>query len=228
MAAHGQVGTATRISARTHHRLRTGRRLFDAALAEFRRRGVAQAQIEDIVRRAGVARGTFYLHFPTKDHVMMELVRIKQQGIVRDLDRAPKATLQEFLVRMAERMWEDAARKRPEIWHEMCAVIVRHADEMRSADNPLVTRLVERLEHAQREGQLRGDIAAFDLASLFLPGIYGLLQMKLGASRSEVRAALRDTVDIFVRGAAPVEGAAGHTARRRRRIQAVSKGEGSR
>ena len=32
----------------------------------------------DIVRAAGVARGTFYLHFPTKDHVLMELLRRRQ------------------------------------------------------------------------------------------------------------------------------------------------------
>ena len=67
---------------RTRHRLKTRDRVFAAALAEFRRVGVASAQIEDIVKTAGVARGTFYLHFPTKDHVLMELLRRKQNGIV--------------------------------------------------------------------------------------------------------------------------------------------------
>jgi AcrR family transcriptional regulator len=60
---------------RTRRRLAPRDRLFEAAIAEFRGRGVAAAQIEAIVNAARVARGTFYLHFPTKDHVLLEVLR---------------------------------------------------------------------------------------------------------------------------------------------------------
>src|SRR2546427_12989398 len=70
---------------RTRQRLETRDRIFEAALAEFRRAGVAAAEIEDIVWAADVARGTFYLHFPTKDHVLIELLRRQQ----RELGRTP-------------------------------------------------------------------------------------------------------------------------------------------
>jgi AcrR family transcriptional regulator len=41
--------------------------LVDAALAVFSAHGVADGSVDDIVRAAGVAKGTFYLYFRTKD-----------------------------------------------------------------------------------------------------------------------------------------------------------------
>ena len=37
--------------------------ILDAALEEFAAKGYAGARMEDIARRAGVAKGTLYLHF---------------------------------------------------------------------------------------------------------------------------------------------------------------------
>jgi len=49
--------------------------LLDAARAEFGRRGVDGARVEDIARRAGMSKGAFYLHFRTKEEVFGELLQ---------------------------------------------------------------------------------------------------------------------------------------------------------
>jgi AcrR family transcriptional regulator len=46
-----------------------------AALAEFSRRGFAATRIDDVARRARVAKGTIYLYFKDKDALFQELVR---------------------------------------------------------------------------------------------------------------------------------------------------------
>jgi AcrR family transcriptional regulator len=46
-----------------------------AALDEFTSRGFAAARLDDVARRAGVAKGTIYLHFRDKDALFQELVR---------------------------------------------------------------------------------------------------------------------------------------------------------
>ncbi len=46
-----------------------------AALAEFARRGFAATRIDDVARRARVAKGTIYLYFKDKDTLFQELVR---------------------------------------------------------------------------------------------------------------------------------------------------------
>ena len=41
--------------------------ILDAALDEFSARGFAAARLDDVAKRAGVAKGTIYLHFADKE-----------------------------------------------------------------------------------------------------------------------------------------------------------------
>ncbi|HEX4291065.1 MAG TPA: TetR family transcriptional regulator, partial [Trebonia sp.] len=52
------------VSGRDAQRQQTRQRVYAAALAEFKRTGMAAADVGDIAAAAGVARGTFYFHFP--------------------------------------------------------------------------------------------------------------------------------------------------------------------
>ncbi|MFY3746658.1 TetR family transcriptional regulator [Anaeromyxobacter sp. Red801] len=49
--------------------------LLEAAREEICRHGLAHARVEDIARRAGISKGAFYLHFPTKDAAFAEIVQ---------------------------------------------------------------------------------------------------------------------------------------------------------
>jgi AcrR family transcriptional regulator len=198
-----KAATAITYPSRTRHRLQTRDRVFDAAVAEFRRAGVAAAQIEDIVRAAGVARGTFYLHFPTKDHVLLELLRRKQEGVVGRLQASRATSVRPFLRRCVELIVDDATAEDPALYHEMLSVVARRAPEMRSAPGPLVGAVVEFLQRAQERGDLRSDLTPFDLGAVFLPGVYGLLQMRLDEPDDGLKRALYRVVDIFVRGVSP-------------------------
>lgn len=47
--------------------------LLDAAEKLFAERGIEATTVEDITRAAGIAKGTFYLHFVSKDHLIAAL-----------------------------------------------------------------------------------------------------------------------------------------------------------
>lgn len=49
--------------------------ILHAALDEFAARGFAAARLDDIAKRAGVAKGTIYLHFRDKEALFQEIVR---------------------------------------------------------------------------------------------------------------------------------------------------------
>jgi len=49
--------------------------ILDAALAEFAEKGFAAARLQDIAARAGVAKGTIYLYFESKEAVFTALVK---------------------------------------------------------------------------------------------------------------------------------------------------------
>src|SRR6201987_3588488 len=70
-------------SAREAKRLQTRERLMGAAIAEFKRSGMAQADVGAIVTAAGVAHGTFFFHFPTKEHVLLELEHREEGSIAK-------------------------------------------------------------------------------------------------------------------------------------------------
>lgn len=56
--------------------------LLAAAAAAFAEKGIAATGIGDITTRAQVARGTFYLYFPSKDAVVAELWRRYVEGFM--------------------------------------------------------------------------------------------------------------------------------------------------
>jgi len=84
----GSAPVVAAVPARARQRLETRERVFEAAMREFRRAGVGAAQVEDIVRAAGVARGTFYLHFPTKEHVLLERAARDQAAVAERSSRS--------------------------------------------------------------------------------------------------------------------------------------------
>jgi len=68
------------VAARSQPRSRaddTRARLFSAAVRLFAQHGYADTTVDRIVRAAGVAKGTFFIHFATKDAVITELVRVQ-------------------------------------------------------------------------------------------------------------------------------------------------------
>ena len=49
--------------------------IIEAAMEEFISRGFAATRLDDIAKRAGVAKGTIYLHFTDKESMFEELIR---------------------------------------------------------------------------------------------------------------------------------------------------------
>src|SRR3984957_5628825 len=81
------MAVAEKPSARETKRLQTRERLMGAAIAEFKRSGIAAADVGEIVAAAGVAHGTFFFHFPTKEHVLLELEQRTEEDIAKQLSR---------------------------------------------------------------------------------------------------------------------------------------------
>src|SRR5258706_12730657 len=65
--------------------------LVAAARAEFARRGLVSARIEDITAACGLSKGAFYLHFKSKEALFGELVARFQAGMDSLLERRKEA-----------------------------------------------------------------------------------------------------------------------------------------
>jgi TetR/AcrR family transcriptional regulator, fatty acid metabolism regulator protein len=56
--------------------------ILDAAVRVFARTGFYNSRVSDIAREAGIASGTIYLYFKTKDDILVTLFREKMAGFV--------------------------------------------------------------------------------------------------------------------------------------------------
>jgi TetR/AcrR family transcriptional regulator, fatty acid metabolism regulator protein len=59
--------------------------IIDAAVRVFARNGFYNSRVSDIAREAGIASGTIYLYFKTKDEILVTLFREKMAGFVSAL-----------------------------------------------------------------------------------------------------------------------------------------------
>jgi AcrR family transcriptional regulator len=62
-----------------------------AALDEFSSRGFEAARLEDVARRAGVAKGTIYLYFRDKENLFQELIRTMLTPLVGTIEAMGQA-----------------------------------------------------------------------------------------------------------------------------------------
>src|SRR5579875_1025804 len=60
----------------------TVRKLLEAGMIEFEERGFNGARVDDVVRRAGISHGTFYLYFSNKEDLFKALL----QDALRDME----------------------------------------------------------------------------------------------------------------------------------------------
>src|SRR3954464_1448181 len=66
--------------------------IIEAALDEFIARGFAATRLDDIAKRAGVAKGTIYLHFKDKESMFEELIRIAVVPLVGRIQGPPSTS----------------------------------------------------------------------------------------------------------------------------------------
>jgi AcrR family transcriptional regulator len=173
------MATVERPSARENKRLQTRERLMGAAIAEFKRSGIAEADVSAIVTAAGVAHGTFFFHFPTKEHVLLELERREEDRIAkhfgRFMDSHPDlpSVLKEAvrLVVGLERRLGDALFK---------DFLALHFSQTRppaenEKDHPLVVAVAQEIERGQGRGEIDASVIPVNSAVFFLLGLYALL-----------------------------------------------------
>jgi AcrR family transcriptional regulator len=63
--------------------------IIEAAMDEFIARGFAATRLDDVAKRAGVAKGTIYLHFKDKESMFEELIRTAIVPLVMRLGSTP-------------------------------------------------------------------------------------------------------------------------------------------
>ena len=168
-----------KLSAREERRRQTRERILGAAIAEFKHAGMAGADVGAIVAAAGVAHGTFYFHFPSKEHVLLELESREEARIAADLADFLSSghELATALAQVVRLVMGLESRFGPLLFKEILAQHFSptrpHKDDW--TDHPVIVLLVREIERARGDGVIHPEVDAFYSATFFLLGIYGVL-----------------------------------------------------
>ncbi|HEX7656516.1 MAG: TetR/AcrR family transcriptional regulator [Sphingomonas sp.] len=198
-AAQASAGKAPR----TERGRKTLRAILDAAAAEFGEKGFHEGSISGITRRAGVALGSFYTYFDSKDAVFRALVR-DMSDQVRDrvapaLRSAPdqiaaeRAGLLEFL---------EFVRGHKEIYRIIDEAEFVDPDSFRAHYATTADRIAQRLQAAAERGEIRRDVS--EIHAWAIMGMNVFLGLRYGVwgddrSASEVATTI---ADMLARGLA--------------------------
>ena len=167
------------LTARETKRLQTRERLMGAAIAEFKRSGIAEADVGAIVAAAGVAHGTFFFHFPTKEHVLLELERREEDRMAKQMSRflESRPDLASIL--------KEGVRLVVGLEHRLGEVLFKdflalHFSQTRPSDeserdHPLVVAVAQGIERGQESAEIDPEVIPMNSAVFFLLGLYALL-----------------------------------------------------
>ena len=173
------MAVTDRLSAREAKRLQTRERLMGAAIAEFARAGMAEADVGAIVAAAGVAHGTFFFHFPTKEHVLLELERREEDRIAKQFAHFLKSKhdLVSALNEAVRLVVGLERRLGDRLFNDFLAL---HFSQTRpqtedGRDHPLIVLVAQEIALAQERGETDSHVNAMNSAVFFLLGLYALL-----------------------------------------------------
>lgn len=202
---------ARRLTARAQA---TREALLRAAERTFGRRAYEAASITDIVRRAGVAQGTFYLYFPDKKAVFVELVEELGRSLREALREATAACATRLEVeREGLRAFLTFSREHRDLYRivRQCEFVDEKA--YRAYYQTLASGYVRGLEKAMAAKELRAGHA--ERIAYFLMGIADFSGMRwiLWDEGADLDALVEEAIAFIHRGLEPLP----PTAKERRR-----------
>lgn len=177
-----------------------------AAEAVIGERGFASSSITDITRAAGIAQGTFYIYFPTKDMVFRELVAL--------MGRLTRATLSQAVAGISDRL--DAERiglaaflhfvaERPSLYNIVEEARFVAPEAYRDYFSSFAEAYAQNLAHAADEGIIRPGNA--EIRAWALMGMAKTLGERFCVWQRQgdldARAVVDDVFDMLERGLRP-------------------------
>jgi len=160
--------------------------LYDAALTQFRDAGYEEASIAQICKAAGVAKGTFFNHFPTKAHILADWYDAAMQDADLKSSLSADAPLEACFLNMAENAVLLAGSD-PVLWRAKHAYAPQSEDiqcSERETDLRVQAQATALVKSAQNRGEIRSDIKPEALAALYISTVTGVIRQWLSTGES--------------------------------------------
>jgi AcrR family transcriptional regulator len=169
---------------RTARGQRTLQKILDAAAVEFGERGFHEAGITHITQRAGVALGTFYTYFDSKEAVFRALVRYFSDQVREGAGNAFAGAPDQLTAEHRGLEWFlGFAREHKEIYRIIDQAEFVDPEVFRYHYETTVERIRKRLEAAAARGEVRTDVG--EVHAWAIAGMNVFLGLRFGVWSEE-------------------------------------------
>ncbi len=169
---------------RTDRGRKTRRAILDAARSEFAERGFHEASISGITRRAGVALGSFYTYFDSKDALFRALVRDMSDQVRDHVAPELKAAPDQLAAEQAGlRAFIEFVRTHKEIYRIIDEAEFVDPESFRAHYQTTADRIAQRLAAAAARGEVRGGNA--EIHAWAIMGMNVFLGLRFGVWADE-------------------------------------------
>ena len=150
-------------------------RILAAAERVFARRGFFAARVSEIAKEAGVADGTIYLYFKSKDDLLISLFEQRMRQVNDQLRAAiaevpPREQLRAFI-----RTYLQLIHDEPDAAEVLTIELRQSSKFMKEYDNPQFVDFLRMLGGVIAEGQQRGELDAAIPSHVAARMIFGML-----------------------------------------------------
>ena len=164
---------------RTERGRRTLRALLDAAAEEFGEKGFHEGSISGITRRAGVALGSFYTYFDSKDAIFRALVRDMSDQVRDRVAPAIRAAPDQIAAERAGLLsFLEFVRGHKEIYRIIDEAEFVDPESFRAHYATTAERIEQRLKAAAQRGEVRADVS--DVHAWAVMGMNVFLGLRFG------------------------------------------------
>lgn len=197
----GQAPSATLQTPATERGERTRQKLLAAAEEEFGQRGFHTASINSITNRAGVAQGTFYLYYRSKDEVFRALVEHMSRNMRRHLSNAIEEAPDRLEAeKLGLRAFLEFSRQRANLYRIVLESQFVDPQVHRWYFDTLADGYAERLAAAQERGEVRaGDPRTQALSLIGMAFFLGARQLDEETTTTDALQTAFDFIDGALR-----------------------------
>lgn len=150
-------------------------RILDATSELIQRFGYDKTTIDDIARAAGVAKGTIYLHWNTRDALFAALLRRERVRLLDDVRRGAPSTLHDLLYGLAAGLLRRPLMRASLLGDsEVLGKLTRHKRES-STTLPMGELFETYIGTLREHGVLRADLTTYEHLTVLTSTIYGFL-----------------------------------------------------
>jgi AcrR family transcriptional regulator len=215
-AINAYESAATRVVRATERGSATRQHILAVATEAFLAHGYAGTSLSDLIRAAGITKGAFYHHFPSKEALAVEVVRARQAeeaaAVVQASAGHDRAVDQLRVAVQAAADLKDQDQGQMTSMQRLCAELAEDpelAPQIAKICDAWIDTAAGLVGRAQLQGDIRADLDAYRAAEVLVATFLGAEQQCVMTAshedfRGEFRARMTRCLDLLLEVLKPV------------------------